>query len=92
MKAKERQDAIGGTIEISGIEYKIAEKNKPNCIRIYASKKATKSQIKEIANALSEYDRIDLCTESKHERGDEYGAIMGKTYINYLTGEISELK
>lgn len=51
-------------------------------IRLASAERASSGTIRELADSLSgSFDRVDLCLDVAHERGDEYLAIIdGKVY------------
>lgn len=53
-------------------------------IRIASAERASSSMILKLADSLSDsFDRIDLCLDSTHERGDEYLAIIDGMIYDY---------
>lgn len=61
-------------------------------IRLASAERASSATIRELADSLADYfDRVDLCLDVAHERGDEYLAIIeGKVY-DYETNRIYSL-
>lgn len=51
-------------------------------IRLASAERASSGTIRELADSLSgSFDRVDLCLDVAHERGDEYLSIIdGKVY------------
>lgn len=64
-------------------EFSIIEQHpKGYFIRVASSGRASIGSIQDVATALGcKFDRVDLCTFTAHERGDEYASIIdGKLY------------
>lgn len=61
-------------------------------VRVASSERASIGMIRTIAETLSgQYDRIDLCTDVAHERGDEYASIIDGKLYDYENDHISTL-
>lgn len=62
-------------------------------VRVSSAVKADHSDLVKLAECFStRFDRIDLCLDSAHERGDEYTSIMGRQVYDYVKDEIYTLK
>lgn len=62
-------------------------------VRLSSAIKADRSDLVKLAECFStRFDRIDLCLDSAHERGDEYTSIMGRQVYDYVKDEIYTLK
>lgn len=73
--------------------FSVVEQN-PNgfFIRISSAHMATNSEIRLLAKTLiGKFDRVDLCVDFASDRGDEYGAIIGSQYFDYIDDEIYQL-
>lgn len=73
--------------------FTIVEQN-PNgfFIRIASAHMATNSEIRVLANTLiGNFDRVDLCVDFASDRGEEYGAIIGSQYFDYIDDEIYQI-
>lgn len=61
-------------------------------IRLSSARRATTAMIRTLYMTLSDrFDRIDLCVDSAHERGDEYLSIIGNTVFDYENDNIYPL-
>lgn len=62
-------------------------------IRLSSAERATPSAIRSIADTFSgKFDRIDLCLDVAHERGDEYASIIGSQVFDYENDNIYTIK
>lgn len=88
MKKREQTDGIGDNLTVAGINFKIAEK-KPDAIRIYTTKKLTRSQLRDATKELmNQYSTILYATEAKHERGDEYASWTSGIFCDMDKNEV----
>lgn len=61
-------------------------------IRLSSAEQAPEATIRELADSLSGYfDRVDLCLDVAHERGDEYISIIDRTVFDYSKNRIYSL-
>lgn len=61
-------------------------------IRLSSAERATPSAIRSIVDTFSgKFDRIDLCLDVAHERGDEYASIIGSQVFDYENDNIYSL-
>lgn len=61
-------------------------------IRLASAERASSSTIRELADSLSgSFDRVDLCLDVAHERGDEYLAIINGNVYDYENNRIYPL-
>lgn len=61
-------------------------------IRLASAERASSSTIRELADSLSgSFDRVDLCLDVAHERGDEYLAIIDGKVYDYENNRIYSL-
>ncbi|WP_289769216.1 hypothetical protein [Muribaculum intestinale] len=61
-------------------------------IRLTSAQRATPAIIRSIADTLADkFDRIDLCLDVAHERGDEYASIIGSQVFDYDNDRILSL-
>lgn len=73
--------------------FTIIEQN-PNgyFIRIASAHMATNCEIRMLAETLiGDFDRVDLCVDFASDRGEEYGAIIGSQYFDYINDEINQI-
>lgn len=62
-------------------------------IRLASAERASSSTIRELADSLSgSFDRVDLCLDVAHERGDEYLAIINGKVYDYENNRIYSIK
>lgn len=62
-------------------------------VRVATAERAEDCTIRAIATALAgRYDRIDLCTDVAHERGDEYASIIDGKLYDYANDQITALR
>ena len=62
-------------------------------IRLSSAERATPSAIRSLVDTLSgKFDRIDLCLDVAHERGDEYASIIGSQVFDYENDNIYTIK
>lgn len=62
-------------------------------IRLSSAERATPSAIQAIAATFSgKFDRIDLCLDVAHERGDEYASIIGSQVFDYENDNIYNIQ
>lgn len=75
-------------------EFSIIEQHpKGYFIRVASPVRASVGSIQKVASALgSKFDRVDLCTFSAHERGDEYASIIDGKLYDYENDKILSLK
>lgn len=61
-------------------------------IRLASAERASSGTIRELADSLSSsFDRVDLCLDVAHERGDEYLAIIDGKVYDYENNRIYSL-
>lgn len=61
-------------------------------IRLASAERASSGTIRELAVELSDkFDRIDLCLDVAHERGDEYTSIIGYQVFDHENDNIYTL-
>lgn len=61
-------------------------------IRLASAERASSGTIRELADSLSgSFDRVDLCLDVAHERGDEYLAIIDSKVYDYENNRIYKL-
>lgn len=61
-------------------------------IRLASAERASSGAICELADSLSgSFDRVDLCLDGAHERGDEYLAIIDGKVYDYENNRIYSL-
>lgn len=61
-------------------------------IRLSSAERATVGTIREVAESLSgKFDRVDLCLDIAHERGDEYLSIIDGKVFDYANNNIYSL-
>lgn len=61
-------------------------------IRLASAERASSGTIRELADSLSgTFDRVDLCLDVAHERGDEYLAIIDGKVYDYENNRIYSL-
>lgn len=61
-------------------------------IRLASAERASSGTIRELADCLSgSFDRVDLCLDVAHERGDEYLAIIDGKVYDYENNHIYSL-
>lgn len=62
-------------------------------IRLASAERASSGTIRELADSLSgSFDRVDLCLDVAHERGDEYLAIIDGKVYDYENNRIYSLE
>lgn len=62
-------------------------------IRLSSAERATPSAIRSLVDTFSgKFDRIDLCLDVAHERGDEYASIIGSQLFDYENDNIYTIK
>lgn len=62
-------------------------------VRLATAERAEYCTIRAIAAALAgQYDRIDLCTDVAHERGDEYASIIDGKLYDFTNDKITTLE
>lgn len=62
-------------------------------IRLASAKRASRSTIRTLADTFhGKFDRVDLCLDVAHERGDEYASIIGYQVFDYENDNIYSLK
>lgn len=62
-------------------------------IRLSSAERASSGTIRELADSLSgSFDRVDLCLDVAHERGDEYLAIIDGKVYDYENNRIYPIK
>lgn len=62
-------------------------------VRVATTERVGTSTIRAIATALAgRYDRIDLCIESAHERGEEYASVIDGKLYDYTNDKITALE
>lgn len=58
-------------------------------IRLASAERASSGSIRELADTLSGiFDRVDLCLNVAHERGDEYASIIGYQVFDHENDNI----
>ena len=58
-------------------------------IRISSAERASAATISAIATELAgKFDRVDICIDASHERGDEYLSIIGNRVFDYENDNI----
>lgn len=61
-------------------------------IRLASAERASSDTIRELAESLSgKFDRVDLCLDVAHERGDEYLSIIDGMIYDYENNNIYSL-
>ena len=61
-------------------------------IRLASAERASLSTIRTIADSFNgKFDRVDLCLDVAHERGDEYASIIGYQVFDYENDNIYSL-
>lgn len=61
-------------------------------IRLASAERASAATIRSIADTFNgEFDRVDLCLNVAHERGDEYASIIGSQVFDYDNDRILSL-
>lgn len=61
-------------------------------VRLTSPERASTSQLRALDESLSgTFDRIDLCLDVAHERGDEYAAIIDGKVYDYVNNRIFTL-
>lgn len=61
-------------------------------IRLSSPERTDRSALRTLADALAgKFDRIDLCTDVAHERGDEYVSIIGYQVFDHENDNIYSL-
>lgn len=61
-------------------------------IRLSSAERASVATIRELAESLSgKFDRVDLCLDVAHERGDEYLSIIDGKVFDYANNNIYSL-
>lgn len=62
-------------------------------IRIASAERANRSTIRTLADTFhGKFDRVDLCLDVAHERGDEYASIIGYQVFDHENDNIYSLK
>lgn len=61
-------------------------------IRLASAERASAATIRSIADTFNgEFDRVDLCLDITHERGDEYASIIGFQVFDHENDNIYSL-
>lgn len=61
-------------------------------IRLASAERASSGTIRELAVEFSDkFDRVDLCLDVAHERGDEYASIIGYQVFDHENDNIYSL-
>ena len=61
-------------------------------IRLASAERASAATIRSIADTFNgEFDRVDLCLDITHERGDEYASIIGNHVFDHENDYIYSL-
>lgn len=75
-------EAVCGAVSVPAGFYVVEQSPYGYFIRLSSPERASVSALHALAESLSgAFDRIDLCLDASHERGDEYLSIIaGKVY------------
>ncbi|MDE7356167.1 MAG: hypothetical protein K2N21_05300 [Rikenellaceae bacterium] len=61
-------------------------------IRLASAERASRSTIRTLADTFhGKFDRVDLCLDIAHERGDEYASIIGYQVFDHENDNIYSL-
>lgn len=61
-------------------------------IRLASAERANQSTIRTLADTFAgKFDRVDLCLDVAHERGDEYASIIGYQVFDHENDNIYSL-
>lgn len=86
-------DAVTETVSLPAGFTVIEQQPDGYFIRLASAERASSGTIRELAVELSDkFDRVDLCLDVAHERGDEYASIIGYQVFDHENDNIYSLK